>query len=117
MINDKVEYNTSSINLETKLDIIMEAYHNNIKWWIDKLDSSISWWSRQKTDMLFEEFFELITDKSWFKIYKKLIMSESYIQFTIVLYIQDIKHYLWIRVPTQLGINILKKYNVKQRNE
>jgi len=60
-------YNTRALNLDQKLALLNDCKAVCFRWWVDKLDCSVSL-SRQAVEMTFEEITQKLSNKSHFVV-------------------------------------------------
>jgi len=119
-IND-IFYKVNNLNFKKKKEIIKHSYNICFDWWVDKLDCSESW-SRQKVDMTFDEIMSKFTNDSLFVIihrrgYESWKKSEIYkwkgeIGFCTM---GDPSWYLWIYITENNLVELINKYNLKEK--
>jgi len=63
-INDQF-YKVKHLSLETKIEIIEDAYSQKYRWWVDKLDCNESF-ARQTIDWTFDQIMEKFSDGAHF---------------------------------------------------
>jgi hypothetical protein len=118
-------YIFDEMGLKQKRIILEDAYSKCYTWWVDKLDCSISW-SRQKTEISFDEIIKMLDKKCHFTIIhrrgfypkdqnNKDDYSRWYLEFGFNT-MTPISYYLWIKCEQELLPYFIEKYKLKLKS-
>jgi hypothetical protein len=119
-----VFYKVDKLSLSKKIEIMNYAKSICFKWWVDKLDCSVSI-SRQKIDMSFDEIIEKFTNKCHFVIIhrrgdtkwkdkdKDNLYDEWCGEIGFCTMGLGIDYYLWIYITEEQLENLINKFNLE----
>ncbi|MDR0698403.1 MAG: hypothetical protein LBG28_04160 [Tannerella sp.] len=106
-------YDTSKLTLPPRVELLNDCKVVCCNWWIDKLDCSQSY-TRQGTDMPYEEIIPILTDKAYFVVidrhyYMRNEKKHFEIEFCTM---TSTEYFLFIFVEDELMFPIIQKYGL-----
>ena len=109
-------YNTRELNLEQKIALLNDCKAVCLRWWVDKLDCSISI-CRQAVEMTFEEITQKLSNKSHFVVIdRKFHMKGENKYFEIgFCTMTNIEYFLFIHVEDEMMFPVIEKYGLNKR--
>lgn len=116
-----VFYNTDHLTIDDKIQLCRDGYGKCYEWWIDKLDCSISW-GRQKIEMSLDDILKKLDNSCHFVVIHRKGYEENKdidiwkwnleIGFCTM---ENISHYLWIKIEETEIPYFINKYKLTPR--
>jgi len=102
-------YETKGLTYAQKEALLRKAYSICSKWWLDKLDCSVSWSRQRVLDASFEDAMSHFSDCAFFVVIHRrqiLMIDEPYIEVAFRS-MEGIDYFLWIIVPLECADEIV----------
>lgn len=109
-----VFYKIEDLSFDKRVGIINKAKKVSTKWWVDKLDCSISF-SRQRVEMSYEDIMKQFTNDCHFVIIERRGYNDPYHGEVGFVTTSGVSHYLWIYLTSEDLFIIVDEYNLEKR--
>jgi len=103
-------YDTRGLSYAQKEDLLWKAYSICSKWWLDKLDCSVSWSRQRVQDASFEDAMSHFSDGAHFVVIHRrqvLMIEEPHLEVAFRS-MEGVDYFLWIIVPLERSDEIVK---------
>jgi len=105
-----IHYNTESLSLQEKADLLIAAHAVCSYWWVDKLDCTVSY-CRQKIEMPFDEIRGHLTERCHFVVIHRRGFVKPHLEVGFCT-MGLISYFLWMQVPIKLKKQFVKNLSV-----